>query len=234
MIKKGWKSFSDKNGGTWFYFHIVSHYIQLENEYKKIFSKFVKEDFNILDLGAGRLFYRDFIRKYASNYKSIDFEKTHKDLDYIGTSSRTGLKKESFDVVFCSQVLEHVPDPKESFEEINRILRKDGIAIISTPFLMYLHNEPYDFYRYTKHALKKFAIESNFEIIKLKEVGGLFGFIGSIFAMFSIGLFWRIPILNWIIYWINFVLQHLFLFLDEITANAKVFPSNYLLVVRKI
>jgi hypothetical protein len=36
----------------------------------------------------------------------------------------------------------------------------------------YLHKEPYDYYRYTKYALRRFAETSGFEIILIKEVGG--------------------------------------------------------------
>lgn len=232
-FKKNIRKFGDSHGGSWFYFNAVSHHMDLIKEYKRIFSKYIKKNSKVLDLGAGRLFYRDIIKQYSKNYKSIDFTKTHNDLDHIGTASNTNLKSNEFDVIFCSQVLEHVPDPNESFEEINRILKKDGIAIISVPFLMYLHNEPYDFFRYTKHALRKFSKENNFKIIELKEVGGLFGFFGAISSMLLIGSTWNIPIINWIFYGINFIIQNIFYFLDMITFNSKIFPSNYLLMVKK-
>ena len=233
LIKNSWKKFSDDVGGTWFYWHTVSHHIQLLKEYKKLFSKYIHKDSKILDLGAGRLFYRNILKKYSNNYESIDFDKTHPDLDFIGTTSNTKLKSNSFDVIFCSQVLEHVPDSFESFKEIKRILKPNGIAIISVPFLMFLHNEPYDYFRYTKYSLNKFSEDNGFKILELKEVGGLFGFFGIIFSTLLLGVFWRIPVLKYLFYFVNLLIQYALLFLDKITNNAKMFPSNYLLVVRK-
>ncbi|PCI21361.1 hypothetical protein COB64_00560 [Candidatus Wolfebacteria bacterium] len=232
-IKKNWNKFSNTYGGSQIYFNSVSHHIELIREYKKYFSKYIKKDSVVLDLGAGRLFYKNFLKNYTDNYFSLDFKKTHKDLDYIGTTSRTNLENERFDIVFSSQVFEHIPDPLESFHEINRILKKGGIAIISVPFLMYIHNEPYDYFRYTRYSLKKFSDENNFEILVLKEVGGFFGFLGSVGAIFSMGLFWNIPILKWVVYGLNFIIQYILLFLDRISRNKKVFPSNYLLIIKK-
>lgn len=232
-IKKNWNNFSNKYGGSWIYFNSVSHHIEFMKKYKKYFSKYIKKYSELLDLGAGRLFFKKILSTYTDNYFSLDFQKTHKDLDYIGTISHTKLKSERFDVIFSSQVLEHVSDPHESFMEMHRILKQNGIAIISVPFLMYLHNEPHDYFRYTKYALNKFAIENNFEIVTLEEVGGFFGFLGSVFAIFFIGLFWKIPILKWVFYGVNISFQYIFLFLDKVTKNQKIFPSNYLLVLRK-
>jgi len=98
-IKKNWNNFSNTYGGSWIYFNSVSHHIELIREYKKYFSKYIKKDSVVLDLGAGRLFYKNFLKNYTDNYFSLDFKKTHKDLDYIGTTSHTNLENERFDLI---------------------------------------------------------------------------------------------------------------------------------------
>jgi SAM-dependent methyltransferase len=40
---------------------------------------------------------------------------------------------ESFDVVICNHVLEHIPDDKKALSELYRILKKDGWAILLVP-----------------------------------------------------------------------------------------------------
>lgn len=40
---------------------------------------------------------------------------------------------ESFDVVYCSHVLEHVPDDRRAMREFHRVLRPDGWAILLVP-----------------------------------------------------------------------------------------------------
>ena len=48
----------------------------------------------------------------------------------------------SFDVVICSHVYEHVPDPVKMFDEIHRILRPDGICYFSAGNRL-MWNEPH-------------------------------------------------------------------------------------------
>jgi len=232
-IKRGWTRFSDELGGTWFYWNSLSGNMRLIKEIKCVLLKYVKNGYLVLDVGAGRLFYRDLIKFYSNNYKSLDFKKTHEDLDYIGTTSNMPLQNKSVDIIFCSQVLEHVPDPVDSFKEINRVLKSKGIAIITVPFLGYLHNEPYDFFRYTKYSLIKMSVDNGFEVLELKEIGGLFSFLGYIVGTFMIGISWTILLLNWVIYGINYLIQIFILALDRIIKTEKLFPFNYLLVIRK-
>ncbi len=40
---------------------------------------------------------------------------------------------DTFDVVYCSHVLEHVPDDRRAMREFHRVLRKDGWAVIQVP-----------------------------------------------------------------------------------------------------
>jgi len=234
MLKKGWKDFSDKFGGTWFYWNSLSGSMLLIKDIKRVLSKYVNNNCNVLDVGAGRLFYRDIITIYSNNYKSMDFKKTHPDIDYIGTTSKIPLENNSVDVIFCSQVLEHVSDPSDSFKEFNRVLKSSGTAIITVPFLGYLHNEPYDFFRYTKYSLAKMSLDSRFEVLELKEVGGLFSFFGYIIGSLIIGFSWKIPLLNWAVYCINYPMQIFILYLDKLIRTEKILPFNYLMVIKKV
>ncbi len=40
---------------------------------------------------------------------------------------------QSFDVIYCSHVLEHVPDDKKAMREFQRVLKSDGWAILQVP-----------------------------------------------------------------------------------------------------
>ncbi|ODS40208.1 MAG: hypothetical protein A7315_02660 [Candidatus Altiarchaeales archaeon WOR_SM1_79] len=51
----------------------------------------------------------------------------------VGSAESTNFENEGFDIVICSEVLEHVQNPELILKEIHRILKKNGIAIISTP-----------------------------------------------------------------------------------------------------
>lgn len=51
----------------------------------------------------------------------------------VGNAEATEFKENSFDIIVCSELLEHVPQPEKVMKEIYRIVKKGGIAIISTP-----------------------------------------------------------------------------------------------------
>ena len=45
----------------------------------------------------------------------------------------TGLESDSYDVIICNHVLEHVTDYRKALRELRRIVRPDGMIIISFP-----------------------------------------------------------------------------------------------------
>jgi ubiquinone/menaquinone biosynthesis C-methylase UbiE len=58
------------------------------------------------------------------------------------------------DAVLSTQVLEHVADPLSVLAEFFRVLKPDGRLWLTAPFVWYLHEEPYDYYRFTSHGLR--------------------------------------------------------------------------------
>jgi SAM-dependent methyltransferase len=73
-----------------------------------------------------------FIRaKGVKNYKTCDLFKP--DVDYRIDICAIDLPDQSFDVVLCVHVLEHVPDDRKAMAELRRILRPSGTAIIMVP-----------------------------------------------------------------------------------------------------
>lgn len=112
----------------------------------------------ILDAGAGEL-------KNASLCKHLKY--TSQDLaEYTGegdgeafqtgvwNTSKIDIKSDicnipvpdgSFDVVLCSEVLEHVPDPIRAINELDRILKVGGILIITAPFRSLTHFSPFHY-----------------------------------------------------------------------------------------
>lgn len=81
------------------------------------------------------------------------------------------IQDSSADIVFITEVLEHIPNPFIFISEISRILKPDGYCLGSVPFFHLIHSAPYDFYRYTKFALDKLFRESGFTEIEIKNIG---------------------------------------------------------------
>lgn len=75
---------------------------------------------------------------------------------------------DSFHIVICTEVLEHVANPFAAAAEINRILKPYGKAYITTPFNFRIHGPLPDNWRFTIHGLRQ--LFSHMEILSIEEV----------------------------------------------------------------
>lgn len=60
----------------------------------------------------------------------------------------------TYDVVLCEQVLEHVTDPWAAARTLRQLCRPGGWVIVSTPFLLKIHEAPGDYWRFTPDGLR--------------------------------------------------------------------------------
>lgn len=59
-----------------------------------------------------------------------------------------------FDYVVADQVLEHVKKPWIAVEEVRRVLKPGGLAILTSALIFYVHGIPHDYWRFTPDGLK--------------------------------------------------------------------------------
>jgi SAM-dependent methyltransferase len=71
------------------------------------------------------------LRDAAGQYVSADLEPGRADVAADLTALPFG--DESFDLIVCSHVLEHVPDDRAAMRELHRVLRPGGVALVQTP-----------------------------------------------------------------------------------------------------
>jgi SAM-dependent methyltransferase len=130
----------------------------------------------LLDMGCGRAPLFGLYRDYAREIVRVDWGNTlhvspHVDVIH-DLNEPLPFPAESFDTIILSDVLEHLPRPERCWEDMNRVLATGGIVILNVPFLYWLHEEPFDFYRYTEHALRRFASQAGFDVLLLEPLGG--------------------------------------------------------------
>ncbi|MGI9119209.1 MAG: class I SAM-dependent methyltransferase [Acidimicrobiales bacterium] len=77
----------------------------------------------------------------------------------------------TFDVVICEQVLEHVVDPWRAADTLHQLCRPGGHLIVSTPFLVKVHREPEDYWRFTPDGLRLLLGRAGFEVLQIRAWG---------------------------------------------------------------
>lgn len=111
----------------------------------------------LLDVGCGTKPYRLLFTR-VEEYIGLELGTPEnlgtKQADLYYDGDTFPLDDESVDTVLCNQVLEHVFNPEGFLAEIFRVLRPNGVLIITVPFLWPEHEQPYDCLRYTSFGLK--------------------------------------------------------------------------------
>ncbi len=137
------------------------------------------------------------ISESGSVYDTLDVEARTDGVKYIGSVlDMHMISDDTYDTAICLEVLEHVPQPFKATKEINRILKTNGIFIMSVPHLSRLHEQPHDYYRYTKYGIRAMLEDSGFEIQEMQVCGGIFCFLGHQFSTILLCCFFHIPILK--------------------------------------
>ena len=80
----------------------------------------------------------------------------------------------SVDVVITIQVMEHLNRPQVAAREFARVLKPGGHVFATTPFFYQEHQQPYDFYRYTRYGLRYLFEQAGLEVRYIEPMGGFF------------------------------------------------------------
>jgi len=188
-----------------------------------------------IDIGCGDMPFRTLIEKHVSQYDSVDIEKRSPDVTYLADIQDMHIiDSDSYDSALCLEVLEHVPNPFHAISEIHRILKKDASLVCSVPHLSRLHEEPHDYYRYTKHGIKYLFETSGFHVVSIQPAGGIFCFLGHQLSTMFLLPVWHIPILKNLVWGINkWLIVKPCYACDKLFDKNKIFASGYTCVVRK-
>lgn len=124
----------------------------------------------VLDIGCGNKPYRDLFSK--GQHWGMDHGTVDSSPDFVGDALHLPITDQSIDIVFATQVIEHVTNPHVMVRECKRILRPRGCLILSGPFFWPLHEEPYDFFRFTKYGFEQIIKDAGFIEWEIIEDGG--------------------------------------------------------------
>lgn len=144
----------------------------------------------VIDIGAGLSPHKELLRDQGFSYHSQDFNQ------YIPSDQKVmGLQNENweypihdficdllntptnvkYDLVLCTEVLEHVPDPVAALKLLRELVKPGGHVLVTVPFNSIMHQAPYWYSAgLSPYWFQHWASEFNFEIKELVVSGDYF------------------------------------------------------------
>ena len=136
----------------------------------------------VLDAGAGESPYRGLLTHVR--YVALDDGRGESRWDYgglhvAGDLLRMPLAGGCVDAVLCTETLEHLTDPGAFLCEVARVLRPGGRLYLTAPLSFKEHQQPHDYFRYTRHGLRLLLERAGLVAERVDPEGGYFRFLGD-------------------------------------------------------
>jgi SAM-dependent methyltransferase len=110
--------------------------------------------YRVLDVGCGPKPYYPFFAERASEYVGIDVVENPV-AELRGAVEDLPVPDGSYDLVLCTQVLEHCDDPVQAIRELRRVTAPGGRVLASTHGTQVYHPSPHDYWRWTHAGLRR-------------------------------------------------------------------------------
>jgi len=108
----------------------------------------------VIDVGCGVKPYYPFFAEHASQYVGVDVV-PNPAAELLGPVEALPAEDGSFDLVLCTQVLEHSDDPAQAVRELRRVCAPGGRVLASTHGVQVYHPSPQDLWRWTHEGLRR-------------------------------------------------------------------------------
>jgi SAM-dependent methyltransferase len=141
------------------------------------FSASLAQRARILDAGAGEGSYRNCFRR--QQYVGVDLgigdaAWNYSGLDAVADLQALPFSAGTFDAVLNVVTLEHVREPACVLAELARALKPGGRLLLIVPHEWEEHQQPHDYYRYTRYGARYLLERAGFDEITIEPVGGYF------------------------------------------------------------
>lgn len=188
----------------------------------------------VLDIGAGGSSYE----RYFPNRVTIDIDPGRMP-DMVADAHALPFKDGEFTHILCTEVFEHVRDPRLVASEMARVLAPGGTLILTTRFVYPLHDTPHDHWRFTKYGLRD--IFSEWDIITLESEAGTFSTIGVLLQRIGFqtklrgGKFTKVCVyaLAWVFNHLDWLVAAEYGDIKRSVPETDILASGYYLVCKK-
>ena len=101
-------------------------------------------------------------------------------LDIVSDITAIPRPDASFDAVMCIEVLEHLPNPVKAMQELTRLLKPDGVLLLTAPFCSITHLAPYFFHTgYSQYFYTHWLKVLGYTIEEIETNGSYFEYIAQ-------------------------------------------------------
>jgi SAM-dependent methyltransferase len=131
----------------------------------------------VLDAGAGESRHRPYFA--AQRYTGVDLGVgdvgwNYSELDVVAELNALPFKNGVFEACINVVTLEHVREPGCALKEIARTLAPGGKLLLIAPHEWEEHQQPHDYFRYTRYGLDYLLRQAGFEPLEIRPAGGFF------------------------------------------------------------
>jgi ubiquinone/menaquinone biosynthesis C-methylase UbiE len=155
--------------------------------------KQIPDGARVLDAGAGEMPYQkyclhvEYVSQDFAQYDPLRVKEglqmnawDYGKLDIVSDVTSIPQPDASFDVVLCTEVIEHIINPMDAMKEFSRLLKPGGKLILTAPFCSMTHFAPYHFYSgYSRFFYQEVLASSGFESVQLFENGNYFEYLAQ-------------------------------------------------------
>ena len=136
----------------------------------------------LLDVGCGSKPFAPLFADRVSRYWGSDLRASR----YLGSerpdafamAEAQPFRAGSFDTVLGLSMLTYLPQPGRMLAEAHRVLRSDGMLILEFTQMVPLHDEPHDYFRFTRYGAQVLLDQAGFDVVEAVPVGGLWARVG--------------------------------------------------------
>ena len=138
----------------------------------------------LLDVGCGEKPYAPLFAPHVAEYVGVDVANPAADLE--GTVEEIPVADASFDLVLCTQTLEHAADPARAVRELRRVVAPGGRVLASTHGVQVYHPNPVDLWRWTHAGLERlFRENGDWSAVTVTPGSGTAACLGMLIAHYA-------------------------------------------------
>jgi SAM-dependent methyltransferase len=136
----------------------------------------------LLDVGCGSRPFANLFEGRVDRYLGVELRASRylgdRPPDAYARGEELPFRAGSMDTVLGLSVLTYLPEPKELIAEAHRVLRPGGTLLLEFTQMVPLHDEPHDYFRFTRYGAAHLLERAGFEPLEFIAIGGLMSRVG--------------------------------------------------------